>query len=170
MSLQDSWVDRIFTKLSMTYGRDFLARWEGLELEDVKADWGDELGGLSPTPDRIRYALENLPLKAPTVIEFRALAFSMPIVSMPALPAPDPAGLKRIAETLAPAFGDMPTPRQWMETLDRDVKAGNASPARKRHHAIAVANGYYGNVAAATMGDFTPPPESSLPPDMRAAA
>jgi len=170
MSLQDSWVDRIFTKLSMTYGRDFLSRWEGLELDDVKADWADELGGLSPTPDRIRYALENLPLKAPTVIEFRALAFSMPIVSMPALQAPDPAGLRRIAEVMAPVVGEMPSAREWMLILDRDVKAGNASPARKRHHAIAVENGYYGNVAAATTGDFVPPAESSLPPDMRASA
>ena len=35
---------------------------------------------------------------------------------------------------------------------------------------MTTSTGFYGNVADATMGDFVQPPESSLPPDMRAAA
>ncbi len=89
MSLPDVWVDRIFTKLSLTYGRDFLSRWEGLELDDVKADWAHELSGMAVRPERIRYALENLPAsKPPTVLEFRNLCMQAHFDELPALPAP----------------------------------------------------------------------------------
>lgn len=67
----------IFTKLSLVYGRDFLSRWEGLDIEDVKADWSHELAGISP--ESVRYALKNLPAsKAPTVFEFRNVALNAP--------------------------------------------------------------------------------------------
>ena len=107
MSLPDDWVDRIFTKLSLVYGRDFLSRWEGLELDDVKADWAHELSGMAVRPDRIKYALEHLPAsKPPTVLEFRAICMQAQFDELPALPAPsDPvalaAGLQRLKETAA---------------------------------------------------------------------
>lgn len=89
MSLPSVWVDRIFTKLSLVYGRDFLSRWEGLELDDVKADWAHELSGMSVRPERIRYALENLPAsKPPTVLDFRAICMQAQFDELPALPAP----------------------------------------------------------------------------------
>lgn len=153
----------------MTYGRDFLSRWEGLDVTDVKADWADELDGLAKYPDRIRYALENLPFKAPTVLEFRALAFSKPADPTPALPPPDPAGLKRIAASMAPAINTQEPPSEWMARLQREVLAGTANPARVRHYRIAESNGYYGNFAGAVVGEFAPPPEESLPPGMRQA-
>ena len=167
MSLQDSWVDKIFSKLSITYGRDFLARWEGLDLADVKADWSEELAGLSAHPDRIRFALENLPAKPPTVLEFRMLAFTMPIVAMPALHAPDPVGLKRVADSMAAGQSVSETPSEWMARLWDEVLAGTASSARVRHYRIAESNGYYGNLLQADGGDFTPIPAESLPPGMR---
>jgi len=107
MSLPDVWVDRIFTKLALVYGRDFLSRWEGLELDDVKADWAHELSGMAVRPERIRYALENLPAsKPPTVLDFRNLCMQARFDELPALPAPsDPAamaeGLRRLKEKAA---------------------------------------------------------------------
>ena len=76
-SLDLSLIDVIFTKLSLAYGRDFLARWEGLEIMDVKSDWSHELAGMSA--ESVRHALRHLPAsKPPTVFEFRNLAINAP--------------------------------------------------------------------------------------------
>ena len=79
MSLPSNWIDTIFSKLTLIYGRDFAGRWEGMNIADVKADWAHELDGLDASPQRIAYALKNLPAsKPPTVLEFRATAWKMP--------------------------------------------------------------------------------------------
>lgn len=78
-SLPAKWVEQIFKKLSVRYGRQFLARWDGIEESDVKDDWAEQLGGFARRPDCIAYALNKLPIdKPPTVGEFRALCNSMP--------------------------------------------------------------------------------------------
>ena len=107
MSLPTAWVDKIFLKLGLTYGRDFLGRYEGMPIADVKTDWAHELGGFEGHPEAIRHALQNLnPSKAPTVYEFRNVCSSAPKMAMLELPRPpqDPAivaaivsGLKRKA-------------------------------------------------------------------------
>lgn len=79
MSLPLHWVEKLFQKLSLVYGRDFLGRWEGIPLEDVKADWAHELAGYENSPDSLAYALQHLPPRAPTVLEFRAICQHAPI-------------------------------------------------------------------------------------------
>jgi hypothetical protein len=74
---RSSVVDLIFTKCSLVYGRDFLSRWEGIDLDAVKADWVHELGGLLDKPQAIRHALMHLPARAPNVVEFAKLCISM---------------------------------------------------------------------------------------------
>lgn len=93
MSLPAKWVEALFTKLTLAYGRDFLGRWEGIDLADVKTDWGHELAGFERHPEAIAYALANLPPKAPTVLEFRAICRRAPVQDAPRLEAPvaDPA-------------------------------------------------------------------------------
>ena len=100
MSLPSNWTDKIFAKLTLAYGRDFLGRWEGIDLNDVKTDWSHELSGFDSHPEAIAYALANLPPKAPTVIEFRAIARRAPLPDVPRLEAPraDP---ERVAAELA---------------------------------------------------------------------
>lgn len=88
MSLPLHWVEKIFQKLSLAYGRDFLGRWEGIPLDEVKADWAHELNGYENSPHAISYALQNLPLKAPTVYEFRIICQRAPSAKVPALEAP----------------------------------------------------------------------------------
>lgn len=79
MDSHESLVDLIFTKCSLVYGRDFLSRWEGLDLAEVKADWVRELGGLLRSPAAIVYGLERLPVdRPPTVLQFRALCIGAP--------------------------------------------------------------------------------------------
>lgn len=104
MSLPATWVDKIFAKLTLAYGRDFLARWEGLEIADVKADWAHELGGFAGHPEAIAYALQHLPVKAPAVIEFRAICRQSPAPELPRLEAPkaDPARVAEAMQKLAP--------------------------------------------------------------------
>lgn len=80
-------IEVIFTKLTLVYGRDFLGRWEGLDLAAVKADWGHELAGLKP--ESIAFALKHLPsAKPPTVFEFREIARKSPLPTFKALPTP----------------------------------------------------------------------------------
>ena len=170
MALNLRFVREIHARLAVRYGSAWISKWAGVDQDAIEADWADQLDGMKP--EGIKKALASLPVDfPPTAPAFRVLGIirdeAAPAI---ALPPPDPVGLRRIASSLAPIVNHQEPPSEWMARLDRDVKAGNASPARKRHHAIAVANGFYGNVSDATMGDFVKPPESSLPPDMRAAA
>lgn len=78
----------IFSKLSMTYGRDFLSRYEGQDLQAVKADWSDRLAGLHNRPDAIKHALETQGAKAPNVIEFKEACNRAPVRAMLAIAPP----------------------------------------------------------------------------------
>ena len=89
MALPLAWVDRIFDKLMLTYGRDFTGRWEGLPMSSVKADWAHELSGFETHPEAIKHALLSVnPAKSPTVLEFRNLAANAPKMADKALPTP----------------------------------------------------------------------------------
>lgn len=84
------WVDKIFDKLAMVYGHQFLGRWSGLDLEKVKADWAHELDGFERLPDSISHALKHLPTdNPPTVLQFRDLCRKAPAPAYRALPAPE---------------------------------------------------------------------------------
>ena len=123
-SLPDPWVERIFAKLSLVYGRDFLSRWEGQNLASVKADWSHELRGFQQAPNAIRHALETLDCaKAPTVLQFRDACLKAPQYAPPALPAP-----KANPEVVAKVLGAMAKPSA-RSTLDwaHSLKACEAS-------------------------------------------
>ena len=86
--MPDKWIDSIFRRLSVRYGRDFLGKWDGIPIEDVKSDWRYVLSGFERSPDAIKYALDNLPVRAPTVLEFKAIANRCPPAVYVALPSP----------------------------------------------------------------------------------
>lgn len=90
MPMPASWIDRIFDKLTMVYGHQFIGRWSGLDLVKVKADWAHELDGLEARPKAIAYALQHLdPDQPPTVLQFREICRRAPEPKPPALPAPE---------------------------------------------------------------------------------
>ncbi len=90
MSLPQSWVDRIFEKLTLVYGRAFLDRWRDIDLNAVKTDWAHELASMQQHPHMIAYALEHLPPgDPPTVLQFRDLARKMPPEKVSLLRAPE---------------------------------------------------------------------------------
>ena len=104
MNLPTTWCDKIFQKLTLAYGRDFTGRWEGIPLIEVKSDWAHELAGYQDAPHAISYALQNLPVKPPTVYEFRAICQRAQTPPAPRLNAPmaDPAVVRKaIAEARA---------------------------------------------------------------------
>lgn len=97
MSLPSAWVEKIFTKCALVYGRAFLDRWAGLDLDAVKADWAHELAGFERHPKAIAWALQNLPAeKPPTALEFRKLGYATPKEDAPQI-AYQPADLARVA-------------------------------------------------------------------------
>lgn len=101
MSLPVSWVDRIFEKLTLTYGQQFLRRWSDIDLNAVKSDWAHELSGFEQHPKAIAWALQNLPAETPpTVLQFKFLARRAPPDELPRLEAPK-ADANRVAEELA---------------------------------------------------------------------
>jgi hypothetical protein len=93
-------VDRIFDKLTLVYGQSFLRRWTDLDLNAVKSDWAHELAGFEHHPKAIAWALQNLPEKPPTVLDFKFLARRAPPDELPRLAAPK-ADPQRVAEELA---------------------------------------------------------------------
>lgn len=78
----------IFSKLSLTHGRDFLGRYEGQDLLAVKADWADHLAGLHNRPEAIKHALATQGARAPNVVEFKEACNRAPVRAMLAIAAP----------------------------------------------------------------------------------
>lgn len=67
------WIERIFTRLSGIYGSEFTYKWADVDNEELKAEWGDALGGFHA--DDIAAALHTCRSqpKAPNLPEFAAL-------------------------------------------------------------------------------------------------
>lgn len=133
MSLPAPWVDRIFEKLALTYGREFTARWEscGASIADVKTDWAHELAGFEQCPEAIAFALANMPAdRAPTVLQFRDVCRRAPAKALPRLPEPkaDPERLKAELAKLAPLRANAATAthdhKAWAKRLISRHDAG----------------------------------------------
>lgn len=127
MSLPMPWVDRIFLKLTLTFGRDFLSRWEGVPIEDVKADWAHELRGFQQNPSAIAYGLENcLAGKPPTVHEFKTACSRRPEAS-PRLSSPvvDPVIAARVLEGLRAQKQVEAGTKDWARRLKARHVAGD---------------------------------------------
>lgn len=101
MSLPTRWIDEIFDRLSVAFGRDFLGRWEGIPIAKVKTDWSECLNGFVDHPEAIAFALTNLPdSRPPTAQEFRALCRQAPRIPTGLLTA-SKADYTVVAEQLA---------------------------------------------------------------------
>lgn len=136
MSLPIEWIDRIFDKLSLTYGQPFLRRWADIDLNAVKSDWAHELAGFEQHPHAIAWALQHLPdASAPTVLEFRTLARKAPPEVLPQLPEPkaDPERVKAEAAKLLalvkPASASGVIRTAWAHAIvDRHAAGAQVSP------------------------------------------
>lgn len=96
MSLPTKAIDRLFERLSATYGAAWTRQWADVPINDLKAAWAHELAGFAGNLEALAWALENLPERCPNVIEFRNLCRRAPAPELPRLPEPkaDPERLK----------------------------------------------------------------------------
>jgi hypothetical protein len=104
MSLPCKVIDRLFDRLTVTYGAQFMRAYEGQQPAAVKSSWAHELAGFENRLDAVAWALEMLPDRCPNVIEFRRLCRAAPSPGLPQLPdaKADPA---RLAVELAKLGG-----------------------------------------------------------------
>lgn len=139
MPLPALWVDKLFRKLSATYGQAFLRQYDGVPLEDVKANWAEELGRYQQTPQAIARGLERLPAdRAPTVLQFRELCRGQAEHEMLSLPAPAPAPiapevLNAVKSAVKPP--EAVNPKAWAWALkEREERSGGKgmTPFQKR--------------------------------------
>jgi hypothetical protein len=90
-------VDRIFKRMALTYGAQWVRMWEHMPINDVKSMWGHELAVYTNEKriPEVAWALENLPDVPPNAIEFRKLCARAPRAEpLPEpLPKTDPARL-----------------------------------------------------------------------------
>lgn len=133
MSLPLPWVDRIFDKLTLAYGRNFLGQWEGMDLNNVKSDWCHELSSYQRMPEAIAFALQNLPDRPINVIEFRKIAKAAPLPDVPRIEAvrANPARIAAELGKLAPLRVDHATGKRsdtaWAERLKAKDEANPRS-------------------------------------------
>lgn len=129
MSLPLKAIDRLFDRLTATYGRDFTGKFEGIEQSALKASWAHELSGFADKLTMLAWALENLPERCPNVIEFRNLARRAPAPEAPRLPQPkaDPARVAAELAKLGPAISAQTGPvdhKAWAKRLLARHEAG----------------------------------------------
>ncbi len=126
--LQSTWVDRIHTRLLVRYGTGWLRMWEGIDQEAVKADWAEELHGLSG--ESLAYALDHLPAdRPPTATQLKALALNRTNHSGPLLPSPkaDPQRVAEIVSAIKRPDG-WRDPKQWARDLLARRSSGDRIP------------------------------------------
>lgn len=130
-ALPDTWVIEIFRRLGLLYGKEFLSRWDGMDLREVRADWCQQLAGV--TSAGIAHALEALPVdRPPTVLQFKAACINRPVPAAPALHAPkaDPA---RVAAAMAKLKRDQQaSPKAWAHRLKEREESGEKLSSAQR--------------------------------------
>lgn len=101
--LPPAWLDRVFGRLALRYGNEWLRKWEAFDMAAVRADWAETLAGLQHRPTAIRYAFEHVhATKPPTAAEFKAIANRAPSEPQQRLEPPKPPiNRERVAELRA---------------------------------------------------------------------
>ena len=78
MSLPMKALERLFQRLSATYGSEFINKWDKMPIAEIKTAWAHELASFAGNLTVIGWALENLPDRCPNAIEFKKLCRQAP--------------------------------------------------------------------------------------------
>jgi hypothetical protein len=127
MSSRAQFVEALFERLTLRYGHAFLARWKGLSLEAVKADWARELIRYAERPEAIEHALALVdPAEPPTAAQFRDLCSTAP--APPFRAGPEPKQAQRAAEVRRKYLRPVPPrtgrERAWAADMVQRAHAG----------------------------------------------
>ena len=146
--LPAEWVDRLFGKLALRYGQEWVRLWEGIDIGAVKADWAHELAGMhlsQEAQDRLRYGVDNLPAdRPPNVAQFKAICGRAPAKAVPQLsgqkPEADPERVSEILRSMRRSVGEAVDPIAWAEKLKRRHETGERlTPAQIAAYQAALA-------------------------------
>lgn len=132
MSLKSETVEAIFGRMLVRYGSVWTAKWSGVPMEAVKADWANELAGISR--EAIVYALGFLSLEyPPTATQFRLICGRAPERTLPALPAParDPQKARAVANAVAGNVG-LGLDKRWAHEMKAKDEAGGRITVTQR--------------------------------------
>ena len=130
MTLPAKAVDRIFARLSATYGAEWDRSLGNAPLDDVKVAWAHELAGFAPRLTDVAWGLENLPERCPNVIAFRNLCRQAPAAVVARVDAPraDPERVAQAMQQLAPLRvrpdGSAADGRAWARSIEARHAAG----------------------------------------------
>jgi hypothetical protein len=122
-------IDRLFERLSMTYGIAWDNSIGTAPLNEIKSFWMNQLAGFMQSKESmmaISWALNHLPERPPNLVQFKNLCYQAPAVEKPQLPSP-PADPERVKQELAKLAG-MKNPKQdpkdWARKILGDYAAG----------------------------------------------
>ncbi len=127
MSPRAEFIEALFHRLTLRYGRPFLARWEAVPVDEVKADWQRELASYAERPETIEYALALVdPAEPPTAAQFRDLCSTAPAPAFRAQPQAKQA--QRAAEVrrkcLRPVMPRIGQDVKWAADMVQRAQAG----------------------------------------------
>lgn len=129
-------IDRLFERLSMTYGIAWDNSIGTAPLNEIKSFWLHELSGFMQSKESmqaISWALNHLPERPPNLVQFKNLCLQAPAVEKPQLAAPpaDPARVsKELAKWVTIRDGQRSDPKDWARKILGDYAAGiKRSPA-----------------------------------------
>jgi hypothetical protein len=122
-------IDRLFERLSMTYGIAWDNSIGSAPLNEIKTFWMNQLSGFMQSKESmmaISWALNHLPERPPNLVQFKNLCYQAPAVERPQLPSP-PADPERVKQELA-KLGAMnkskSDPKDWARKILGDYAAG----------------------------------------------
>ena len=123
----DMVIDRLFKRLSATYGAAWTRQYADTPVMDVKTAWMHELDGYLGNLGAIAYALESLPERCPNVIQFRNICRAAPSIQSLQIERPkaDPSIVAMVLRGIAdkkPA--SKLDGREWARTILSRQKAG----------------------------------------------
>lgn len=162
--LSSEMVDGLFTRLAVRYGATWFAKWDGVPMDVVKADWASELAGLGMAA--LTHGLMTIPEEfPPTASQFKRLCLNRPEPVPPALPAPK-ADPKRVAKLLSEMRAKQTSrkPLQWAYDLQERERRGESLSASQQ---LAWRTALAEHVDQSIGGWFTPIPSEQWPQKMR---
>lgn len=122
-------IDRLFERLSLTYGNAWDNSLGTAPLNEIKTFWMNQLSGFMQSKESmmaISWALNHLPERPPNLVQFKNLCYQAPAVERPQLPSP-PADPERVRQELA-KLGAMnkpkSDPKDWARKILGDYAAG----------------------------------------------
>jgi hypothetical protein len=122
-------IDRLFERLSMTYGISWDNSIGTAPLNEIKTFWMNQLSGFMQSKESmmaISWALNHLPERPPNLVQFKNLCYQAPAVERLQLPSP-PADPERVKQEFAKLAGMKKVnhdPKDWARKILGDYAGG----------------------------------------------